>query len=219
MLLEAQLGITVLAFCCLFVFLKCNYTSITLWRTIITWKLAFDLLSLERRSRVALIPCIIGPYSIFHLSSSGIFTNDQLAFSWVYSACNMCEVICCSGTSEYSSLSADDSWCQPLYLSIPIYTVFWRYLQRQVAVIVTEITTLAEATERLVQCSSADSRMIASTWFPHEIQQEHQITSLLFPVSLIDYLIFQIKLCCCFVFLFFSKTDRTLWPSCFPETI
>lgn len=50
----------------------------------------------------------------------GIFTRDQLALSWVYSARNACEVRS-ESTSGYSSLSADDSWCQPLCVSIPIY--------------------------------------------------------------------------------------------------
>lgn len=72
----------------------------------ITWNVLFDLLPLEMRWSTDPL-YYMWSYSICHLS-------------WARSARNVCEVACRSGTSEDPPLSADDSRCQPLYLSIPI---------------------------------------------------------------------------------------------------
>lgn len=72
-----------------------------------TWKVSFDLLPFEMRGSTDPLYSMWS-YSICHRS-------------WAHSARNVCEVACRSGTSEDPPLSADDSRCQPLYLSIPIY--------------------------------------------------------------------------------------------------
>lgn len=162
-----------------------------------TWNVSFDLLPLEMRWGTDPL-YYMWSYSICHLS-------------WAPSARNVCEVGCRSGTSEDPPLSADDSRCQPLYVSIPIYILKVSCNERSL--------WLGQKRRRSAWWSAAQ---LTIGWFPHEIQQErrNQLASVPRASSLIGSSIFQSDAAVLFWgFFFFSKTEQTPSPSCFPEPV
>lgn len=96
--------------------------------------------------------------------------------------------------------------------------IFWRYLQRKVTVMGAEMTALAETMEQLVQYSSTDNRRLItieanclhliSTW--NTARTANRFTSVPCAVSLINYSIFQIKLCSCLYFFPTNQPDTTV---------